>query len=726
MSSPTPSFEKIVNLLQQGNAVVAEQEALQCVQLFPKSAHGWFLLGVARHQSHRHADALHAFDRALALDPEHLQALQAQAAIFFETGRLQESLAICERVVALSPHDASALANLGTALLKLGRLDEALHHFDRALARDPKHANAWLNRGAVLTRLERPEEALTNNLALLAAHPRWPEAWFNLADAQLVLHRYEEALESCDKGIAIDPRHAGLHLKRGIALTCLAQFQRAQEALAAARALAPGILSQVLPDEARNLTPAEREHCMQPSYLATSLFLAAHLKAQEDCEWSRREAFLEKLTQFLAGKTPHGDPLHDMRLAQPLLSMQLPPAVKLQAVRQISSHVEENVRNRGLLPFTHAKRSPARLRIGYVSPDFRTHSVGNLSKPLYRLHDRTRFEVHCYSLRDAPEDKTQQAIAATCDHWVNLSSADTATAAQRIYADGIDILIDLAGHTRDAGLELFALRPAPVQVHYLGYPGTLGASFLDYIVADETVCPVEYLPFVAEQAILLDGTYCPFDTETPLSPLTLTRREAGLPENGIVFCCFNAAYKIEPTIFGIWLQLLRQIPGSVLWLVHQRPIERSNLLRAAECAGIASDRLVFSHYMSRERYLSSFRLADLFLDTRWHNAHTIAADALWQGLPVLTCTGPHWSSRLGASLLRAVGLPELITHTLEEYEALALALASDPARLAEIRGKLIASRRSAPLFSPEKTVRNLEQAYETMWRRWLEHSGAGR
>jgi protein O-GlcNAc transferase len=447
------------------------------------------------------------------------------------------------------------------------------------------------------------------------------------------------------------------------------------------------------------------------------------MKAQEDCNWHRRDAFLSLLEQFIEQTTPQGTPLHDKRLAQPLLSLPLSPATRLKAMQQLSQRVQETAYSYGLASFQHPARSAERIRIGYLSPDFRTHSVGHLSKPLYQLHDRKRFEIHCYSMRNAPGDTLQKEIAETCDHWHDISGLASVAAAQCIHADGIDILIDLAGYTRDANPEVLALRPAPVQAHFLGYPGTSGASFLDYVIADEIVCPLDDQIHLAEQPIHLHGTYSPFATDTPNGPTHLTRIDVGLPESGFVFCCFNASYKIEPTIFKIWLDLLKQIPDSVLWLIYQQPIEKTNLIREAEHQGIQRERLVFAPYMSRTRYLASFQLADLYLDTRWHNAHTITADALWQGLPVLSCAGPHWSSRIGASLLQAAGIPELITYTLKDYEAKALELARDSKKLTGIRQKLVASRNTAPLFSPEKMVRSLEQAYETMWRRWQEQSG---
>lgn len=723
VTEPQASFDKIAGFLNQGAAATAEHAATQCVQRFPGHAHGWFLLGVSRHMQRRHDGALDALDRALDLAPDHLQAWQARAAISFETGRRQETLTACEKAAALAPNDASTVANLGTALQNLGRPDEALHFFDRALALDLRHINALMNRGALLAGMQRLEEALAHNRIFVAIHPRLPAAYYNLADAQLLLHEYEAALETCDTGLAHAPRHAGLHMKRGVALACLSRFEPAREALSRARDFAPGILSELLPDRGKGQTPGDIARFAEPAYLASSLFLAANLKAQDDCEWRYRDTFLRVLQDFIDRGLP-GGPLHDKRLAQPLLSMPLSPEARLKAMQQISQRVEEAARSHGLPPFQHPPRPAGRIRIGYVSPDFRDHPVGHLSKPLYRLHDRSRFEIHGYSLRNAPEDATQKEIAAYCDHWHDLSGMDAVSAAQCIHADRIDILIDMAGCTRDTNLELFALRPAPVQAHYLGYPGTLGAAFLDYVIADPVVCPETYHPYVSEPLILLADTYCPYDTGTPNAPTAITRADAGLPETGFVFCCFNASYKIEPGIFAVWLNLLKQVPDSVLWLVSHQPVARDNLYREAECQGVARERLVFSPYMPRERYLSSLQLADLFLDTHWHNAHTMAADALWQGLPVLTCSGPHWSSRLGASLLHAVGMPELITSSLEEYETLALDFARNKTRLEEIRQQLMHARHSAPLFSPEKTVRNLEQAFETMWRRWLKQSGA--
>jgi protein O-GlcNAc transferase len=702
-------LDKIVGLLTRGEATAAEKEAQRCVRLFAQAPEPWFLLGAAQHMQRRHAEALAAFDRTLALSPTHMQALQARAAVLYETARWPEMLSACEQAVALYPGNVSITANLGTALEKLDRLDEALQKFDEALAIDPNHLNALLNRGALLLRLQRLDEALANNRRLVASHPAFADGHYNLADVLLSLHQYAEALAASEAGLAVAPRHARLQLKRAVALASLGRFAEAQAALAEAQILEPGLLAELLPDIAR--LPAS----VDPYANAELIYLEAGIKAQYDCNWQRRDEFLASLTDFIATQPPSSIALHEQKLALPLLSMPLNPKLRLKAMRQISEYVQDSAWLYGLPPFRHAPRQRDRIRIGYVSPDFRDHSVGHLSRPLYRLHDRSRFEIHCYSLVRDDEDPVQREIAGSCDHWHDVSPLSAAAIAQQIYADSIDILIDLAGYTKDARPEMFALRPAPVQAHYLGYPGTMGAEFIDYAIADAVVCPAGEEHLVAEKLIRLPGAYSPYDPATPHASTTLTRSDFGLPEDGLVFCCFSASYKIEPTTFGIWLELLRQVPDSVLWLVPMQAHDLANLRHEAERADIAGERLIAASRLERGQHLQRFQLADLFLDTRWHNAHTMAADALWQGLPVLTCAGPHWSSRLAASLLHAVGMPELITHTLEEYAALALRLANDREQLAALHNKLMDAHAGAPLFAPETTVRHLEDAYQAMW-----------
>ncbi|HSI21406.1 MAG TPA: tetratricopeptide repeat protein [Methylophilaceae bacterium] len=705
-------LSKIVGLLTRGEASAAEKQAQHCTMSFPDASEGWFLLGAARHRQGRHSDALPAFERALVLNPHHLQALQAKAAIFFDTGRWGEMLAVCEHAAILAPNDAAVAANLGTALEKLDRLDEALLQFNRTLALDSRQLNAMLNRGALLLRMRRVEDALANNHWLAEAHPGFAEAHYNLGDVLLTLHRYEEALAACEAGLAIAPRHARLRLKRAIALACLCRFAEAQTDLAQAQILEPELLPELIPVTEK--LPA----AVDPYANAELIYLEANLKAQQECNWQRRDEFLAMLERFIVESPPSGIALHDKKLALPLLSMPVAPEVRLKAMRQISEFVQDTAWLYGIPPFKHEARNRERIRIGYVSPDFRDHPVGWLSMPIYRLHDRTRFDIHCYSLKKDAHDPVQQKITASCDHWHDVAHLSAAAIAQKIHADGIDILIDLAGYTQNSRPEVFALRPSPVQAYYLGYPGTMGAEFMDYAIADQVVCPPGDEQFVTEELMLLPNTYCPYDITTSNLPTSMTRQEAALSEHGIVFCCFSASYRIEPTVFALWLRLLRQIPGSVLWLGSRQENVIANLQREAERQGIDGNRLVFASHLPRERHLHRFQLADIFLDTRWHNAHAMAADALWQGLPVLTCSGPHWSSRLAASLLHAAGLPELIAPSQEAYEAQALDLATNHKRLAGIKEKLLLARNSAPMFSPETTVRNLEQAYEKMWNRW--------
>lgn len=703
-------LDHIVRLLTQGDAASAEKLASRCTSSHPESPDAWFLLGASKHLLLDYGEALAAFDRAQSLHPAHLQSLRAKATVLSQLGRTDEALSICERAAQIAPHDADITANLGTALEAANRLEEALWQFDRALALDPHHIVAILNRGALLLRMQRLHEALDNNRKFIELHPGFADAYFNLSEVLFALHRHEEALAVCDSGLSVMPRHARLHLNRGIALAALKRFQESQAEIAQAQMLDPELCSG---QGKENAAATDR------SVNAEIIYLQANNNAQRDCHWENLPQYLETLEQFVAQATPSGIVLHDKALALPLLSLALTPENRLRIMRQISEYVQDTAWLYGVPPFRHMRRSRGKIRIGYMSPDFRDHPVGHLTKQLYGLHNRQEFEIHGYALRLEENDAVQQTIASNCDVWHDLSRLDNPDAARKIYDDGIDILIDLAGYTQHSRPELLALRPAPVQAHYLGYPGTMGADFMDYAILDETVCPASGKPHLAESPVLLPGAYCPYDTTTPNAPTEYSRVNFGLPEQGFVFCCFSATYKVEPTMFAVWLRLLQQVPGSVLWFASRATLDIVNLRREAARQGIAPARLVGAPHIPRNAHLQRFQLADLFLDTRWHNAHTMAADALWQGLPVLTCAGEHWSSRLAASLLTAADLPELITHSLEEYESKAVALASRPSELAKLKTELAITRDSSALFSPRKTVCSLEQAYRIMWDKWL-------
>lgn len=363
------------------------------------------------------------------------------------------------------------------------------------------------------------------------------------------------------------------------------------------------------------------------------------------------------------------------------------------------------------------EREGERIRLAYLSADFHQHATAHLAAELFERHDRARFEVFAYSYGPDDGSAMRRRLERAFDRFIDIRPLSHPQAARRIHADAIDILIDLKGHTLNARTAMLAARPAPVQVNYLGYPGTMGADFIDYIIIDRIVAPPADQTCFAEKLVTLPGCYQPSDTrrEAATPP---TRRDCGLPPDAFVFCCFNNTYKITPTFFDIWMRLLNRVPGSVLWLLESNELARRNLRREAEQRGVDPDRLVFAPIRPIGEHLARHRHADLFLDTLPCNAHTTANDALWSGLPVLTCPGATFAGRVAASAVAAAGLPELIAPSREAYEQTALDLARTPARLGELREKLERNRATAPLFDVAAYARRIEAAYLRMWERW--------
>jgi len=372
-----------------------------------------------------------------------------------------------------------------------------------------------------------------------------------------------------------------------------------------------------------------------------------------------------------------------------------------------------------------AERPPAaqgkdRITIGYLSADFQEHATAHLTAELFQLHDRSRFRVIGYSYGRDDGGAARRQLRESFDEFVDLIDCPHAESAARIRADGVDILVDLKGYTTDARPEILVLRPAPIQVSYLGYPGTMGSHAMDYVLVDRQVVPADEQECFTERLVHLPDCYQVNDRRRPIAPRIPARAECGLPEEGFVFCCFNSAYKITAPMFGIWMRLLAAVPGSVLWLLDPGATAAANLRREAELrlAGGAA-RVVFAPSLPNPEHLARLAVADLFLDTLPYNAHTLTSDALWGGCPVITCAGRAFPGRVAASLLRAIGLPELVTQTLPDYEALALRLALNPPGLRAIREKLRANRLTTPLFDSRRFTRHVESAFETMWRMQL-------
>lgn len=666
--------------------------------------------------------------------------------IYWELGDFAAALSAIDQTLALQPGERSLLLDRSAALLKLNRFADALDTVAPMLTQTPDDVEALLQKSAGLRGLQRREEALAigERLLKLPAAPRLPV----LQDQAILLvqlARYPLALEMVDQALTLAPDDIGLRVDRA---WLLRRLRRPAEALdeieAVLKAPATQILipaqclkAQILAalwrfDEADALLnhlhdqhphrvleqafepwrlPDEtRPDSLHKRYTGRGLYMAQVFEAQQECDWADWDKVLANLQDlvkdaqrygFVAGLEPHR-----------LLSLPLDPALQLAIAKAQADAVDALMRPvRGTLALAArpVRCEPKRLRIGYVSGDFRDHATAHLIRKLFQVHDREQFEVFGYSLRPGDGSRYWQDISQACDGFIELYDLSNAEAAARIAADGIEILVDLQGYTRFARPEIFALRPAPVQVAYLAYPGTLGARYIPYIIADPIVLPEALRPLFSEQVIDLD-CYQVNDDEQPIADTHLTRASAGLPEDRFVYCCFNTLYKIEPKVFAVWMRILRQVPGSVLWLLANDTGRGTDRLRAAAAGhGIAPERLVFAPRWPKAEHLERHRLADVFLDTFIVNAHTTASDALWAGLPIVTYAGETFQSRVCTSLLSALGLQEWLTWSKDEYERLAVALALDPGRLRDFRKQLTEQRTVCSLFTTERFVRRLEQ-----------------
>jgi predicted O-linked N-acetylglucosamine transferase (SPINDLY family) len=637
--------------------------------------------GSALKELGRFDDAIASFDRALALKPDYAEAWYNRANALNELKRFDEALEGCDRAIALKPDLAEAFNNRANALKSLRRFEEAVESYDHALALRSDYADALNNRGNALKELKRFQEALDDYDRAIALKPDYAEAFFNRGIALAELKRNQEALASYEQAVALKPDHAEAYFNRGSALLALRRLDEATESFRRALALKP-----------------DQDH-LKGIYLHAQMHL---------CEWSDFERLSTELNSDIANGLATTYPFQ-------LLACASTAEAQLECARIFVAHKCPAYPE----PLWRGERyAHDRIRIAYVSADLRDHPVAYLIAGLFERHDRSRFETIAISFGDDKPGAIRDRLKASFERFIDADGMNDREVAKLMRALEVDIAVDLNGLTDGSRPDVFAYKPAPAQVNYLGYAGTLGQDYCDYIIADRFVIPEGARAHYAEKVVYLPDSFMVNDSGRKISGRTPSRVEAGLPEKGFVFCCFNNAYKITPDVFDAWMRLLGQIDSSVLWLSSSNAHAPNNLRREAEKRGVAGDRLVFAPRAAlNEDHLARVRLADLFLDTLYYNAHTTAADALWAGVPVLTYPGGTFASRVAGSLLAAIGLPELIVGSLAEYENLALQLARDPARLAGLRHKLAFNRDTFPLFDTSRFARHIEAAYTTMWER---------
>lgn len=660
----------------------------------------------------RYQDAIDSYGQAIRLRSDYAEAWNNRGNALRASDRILDALEHYEKAIGLNGKYAMAHYNSGITLRSLGRDDEALARFREAARIDPGFADAHSQCGHLLRAFNRIEDALASYDKAIDADPNRVDYHRYRGDVLRGLNRHVEAIASYDRGLAIDPEAAQLHKNRGIALSALQRPEPALSSFDAAIALRPDDAaahvnrSGTLRDLQRfeeALSSIERAIELSPEY-PQALGQRLHLKMQM-CDWDglsvARDAVLSGIRRGIAAANPFSLLFvnDDVSLQQTCAELYFNETYRTPA-RPFSRNI--------------ARPPSDRIRVAYLSADFNAHATASLAVGVFEQHDRKRFEV--YGISFGPDDRSamRRRLAAAFEHFLDVRDADDGRIAELLHETGIDIAVDLNGYTRNARPGIFARRAAPVQVNFLVFPGTLGASHFEYMIADRTVVPETDRPYYTEKLVYLPDTYQCNDSKRPISDKTATRADCGLPDGSFVFCCFNHNYKITPEVFRVWMRILAQANDSVLWLLRSNAVAANNLRREAESRGISGDRLIFAPLAPSAEHLARLRLADLFLDTLPCGAHTTASDALWSGVPVLTCLGRSFAGRVGASLLNAVGLPEMVTCSMEEYEARALGLVRDRARLAEIRARLARNRDTHPLFDTARFTRHLEAAYLRM------------
>jgi protein O-GlcNAc transferase len=616
------------------------------------------------------------YRRILELHRTDIQARYSIGVIRLQQGRAADALAMLGPLVAEAPSDADIRTQRGLALQDLGRRDEALADFDQALSINSGNALSLLYRGNLLLDAGLFAQALQSYDRLLAAVPGYDEGWHRRGSALWLMEQFDEALASYARALALNPNRFSAAFNSG---TVLLKLDRYDEAFAAF-------------EKARTIVP---DHPYVLGGQASAILGGGDLARWKDCQ-----------TQVIAAVRDSS------AVVAPLTFL---PFCDDGALRRACSEafVADRVGAAATPLWNGESYAHDRIRIAYLSADFHQHATAELIAGLLERHDRTRFEVTAISFSRDDGSAMRARLIKAFDRFEDVRSLSDADVARLLRDGEFDIAVDLKGHTEGARPGILAHRPCPVQISYLGYPGTIGAPWLDTILADAVVLPLSDQPFYSEKIVHLPHCYQVNDGTRVIGE-TPSRTEAGLPVNGFVFCCFHAAWKITPDMFDVWMRLLAAVPGSVLWLLDDNASARRNLQAAATARGIDPARLVFAPRMEQAAHLARHRLADLFLDTLPYNAHTTASDALWTGLPLVTCLGNQFDGRVAASLLQTIGLPEMVTDSLQEYEALALALVQDPARLAALKARLAANRLTSPLYDTAGFCAAIEAAYQRM------------
>ena len=703
------------HLHQQGNLAEASRLYGEVLRGNPKHFDALYLLGFAQLQRGAFDDAERLMGRALEVNPSSLDALRNRGMALQRLNRHADALLSYEKGLALAPHAAEMSIARGTALSQLGRHAEAFHAYDRAVTAQPELVVGWALRGNALLEQGKYEEALGSYDRAVALQPDLAEAWRHRSLALIQMGRLDDALESLDRTLALRADDADSWNDRGHLLMMLNRHEEAAGSYDCVLTLRPdqvdtlynrGNALSILKRYDEAIRDCEQVLAIDPDYpYARGVLVHSRLQC---CDWSAHNEDRLKVTIALgAGK----------RVISPFNHKALSDSAPEQL--QCAQVWARNELPASQTPLWRGEKyRHRRIKLAYVSADFNASAVATLMAGVFEHHDRHLFDITAISMGSDAQTDMRVRLKKALRELVDARAMSDHEIASHLRQMEADIVVDLMGYTGECRSRIFAHRPAPLQANFLGFPGTMGAGFMDYIIADRIVVPDADRSAYAEKVVQLPDTYLPSDSTRTIDERAPTRAEMGLPERGFVFASFNNAYKFSPAMFDVWMRLLSRVENSVLWLPEHHPLARSNLIREAIARGIDEKRLVFAKQVpSPSGHLARLRLADLFLDTLPYNAHSTANDALWAGLPVLTCLGNSFAGRVAASLLLAVGLPELVTESPSSYEALALKLAREPEVLAAVKAKLKRNRDTHALFNTARFTRHLEAAFTIMWER---------
>jgi predicted O-linked N-acetylglucosamine transferase (SPINDLY family) len=724
---------------------VAEAAALygDILKAEPRHFEALHALGILHYQSGRLEEAERLIGEAVLVNPGAVDALYNRASLLLRMNRLEEALSCFDRAIAIRPDYVEALGNRGTTLLKLGRAAEALADFEKLVKLKPDLPQGWASQAGALLAMNRASEALASYDRALALKGDYAQIWKDRAGALMGLNRHGEALESLDKAITLEPKNPDGLYRRADLLLWLKRYSEAALGYEAFLGLVPdhsegwnrrGVALVDLRRQTDALACFDRAVALDPDNAdawnnrATILFeLKRFEEAARDfehalklvpdlpyvegfliqcririCDWRRLDEDRRTLAEGLRAGRRIIDPQGNLPISRS-------PEDQLQCARIFMADEIQGP------PLWQGERYVHdRIRVAYLTADFRPHPVAFLVAGVFEHHDRSRFETIGISFGPGAGTDIRARIEAGFEHFYDVRNSVDSEVAAMLRRMEVDVAVDLMAFTEGCRPAILAQRPAPIQVNFLGFPGTMGADRMDYIIADRVLIPADQQRFYSEQVVYLPDTYQANDSKRRIAERTPTREQAGLPEDGFVFCCFNNNYKITPDMFDIWMRLLGQVKGSVLWMLEDNPAAGENLRREAQAHGITRERLIFAPRTSPPEHLARQRLGDLFLDTSPYTAHTTCSDALWVGLPVVTFLGPTFAARVAGSLLNAAGLPELVAASPREYEELALHLARDRSRLAAVKAKLAQSRATCALFDTARFTRNLERAFTLM------------